>query len=45
MDQGSTNGTYFAENQRLKPNVSYKVVKGAGFFLVNPRNAFVITEE
>ena len=45
VDQGSTNGTYFAENQRLKPNVSYKVVKGASFFLVNPQNTFVITEE
>lgn len=45
MDQGSTNGTFFGENQRLKPNVSYKVAKGTKFYLVNSQNAFVITEE
>lgn len=44
MDQGSTNGTYFEQGQRLKPNVSYKVTKGARFYLVSPDNAFEITE-
>lgn len=45
MDQGSTNGTFFAGNQRLKPNVSYKVEKGTSFYLFNSQNTFVITEE
>lgn len=45
VDQGSTNGTFFSEDQRLKPNVSYKVTKGARFCLVNPQNTFVITED
>lgn len=44
MDQGSTNGTFFAEG-RLKPNVPYKVKKGAQFYLVSQSNSFVITEE
>lgn len=45
VDNGSTNGTFFSENQRLKPNVPYKVKKGMAFFLVSPKNTFVITED
>lgn len=44
-DTNSTNGTFFAPDQRLKPNVPYKVRKGATFFLVSAKNTFVITEE
>ena len=45
MDTGSTNGTFFSENQRLRPNVPYKVRKGMSFFLVSAKYTFVITEE
>ena len=45
MDLGSTNGTFFGENQRLKPNTSYKVSNGTKFYLVDERNTFVIVQE
>lgn len=45
MDNGSTNGTFFAQDKRLKPNHPYKVKKGVSFFLVSPKNTFIITEE
>ena len=45
MDNGSTNGTFFNENQRLKPNTPYKVRKGVAFFLVSPKNTYIITED
>ena len=45
MDLGSTNGTFFNENQRLKPNVAYKVANGTRFYLVDERNTFVVTME
>ena len=44
-DCGSTNGTFFNENQRLKPNTPYKVRKGVAFFLVSPKNTYIITED
>lgn len=44
-DSGSTNGTFFAQDKRLKPNHPYKVKKGVSFFLVSPKNTFIITEE
>jgi len=44
-DTNSTNGTFFDEENRLKPNKPYKVTKGTVFFLVSPQNTFVITEE
>lgn len=45
MDLGSTNGTYFAENKRLQPNVPYKVEKGMAFYLTSQNYLFVITED
>lgn len=45
MDKNSTNGTYFDDNQRLRPNVPYKVKKGMSFFLTSPKYTFVITED
>lgn len=45
MDNGSTNGTFFNENQRLKPNTPYKVRKGMAFFLVSPKHTYTITED
>lgn len=45
MDKDSTNGTYFDEKQRLRPNVPYKVKKGMSFFLASPKYTFVITED
>lgn len=45
MDLGSTNGTFFNQNQRLKPNVAYKVANGSSFFLVDERNTFVVVQE
>jgi pSer/pThr/pTyr-binding forkhead associated (FHA) protein len=44
-DVGSTNGTFFAEDKRLKPNHPYKVKKGVSFFLVSRKFSFTITEE
>lgn len=44
-DNGSTNGTFFAENKRLRPNTPYKVKKGVSFFLVSPKHTYIITEE
>lgn len=45
MDTNSTNGTFFSENERLKPNTPYKVGRGVSFFLSSPKNTFVITED
>lgn len=45
MDLDSTNGTFFSEKERLKPNVPYRIRKGMAFFLTNPKNTFVVTEE
>ena len=44
-DTNSTNGTFFDENNRLKPNKPYPVRKGMSFFLVSQQNTFVITED
>lgn len=45
MDLGSTNGTFLAEGQRLRPNTPYCVSAGMSFFLVSPKYTFVITKE
>lgn len=45
MDTGSTNGTFFSESQRLKPNVAYKITSGTKFFLVDERNTFTVTRD
>lgn len=45
MDLGSTNGTFFSDQQRLKSNIPYRIRRGMAFFLSNPRNTFVVTEE
>ncbi len=44
MDLGSTNGTFFAENKRLQPNVAYRVEKGTSFYLTSKNYTFVIVE-
>ena len=44
-DVGSTNGTFFSEKDRLKPNTPYQVRKGQAFFLCSAKHTFVITEE
>lgn len=45
VDKDSTNGTYFDEKQRLRPNTPYEVRKGMSFFLTTPKYTFVITED
>jgi len=45
MDTGSTNGTFFNANERLKPNKPYRVRKGMAFFLADQKNTFVVTED
>ncbi|MGN0978102.1 MAG: FHA domain-containing protein [Faecousia sp.] len=45
MDLGSTNGTFFSEQERLKPNTPYRIRRGMAFFLSNSRNTFVVIEE
>lgn len=45
MDTGSSNGTFLKDGRRLKPNVPYRVQKGATFFLATPKYSFVITED
>ena len=45
MDQNSTNGTFFNERERLKPDHGYRVRKGMSFFLCTPANTFTIIEE
>ena len=45
VDKDSTNGTYFDEKKRLRPNVPYEVRKGTSFFLTTPKYTFVITED
>ena len=44
-DTNSTNGTFFDEKNRLKPGKPYPVRRGMTFFLVSPKNSFVITED
>lgn len=44
MDMGSTNGTFFTEENRLKPNTPYRIRKGMAFFLVSRKNTFVVVE-
>lgn len=44
-DTNSTNGTFFDEKNRLKPGKPYPVKRGTTFFLVSPKNSFVITED
>lgn len=44
-DLGSTNGTFFAENKRLQPNVPYQAEKGMAFYLTSQNYLFVITED
>lgn len=44
-DLGSTNGTFFSQKERLRPNQAYRVGKGSSFFLATPANTFTITEE
>lgn len=43
-DLESTNGTFFSERERLKPNQAYRVNRGTSFFLVRPGNTFTIIE-
>lgn len=45
MDLGSTNGTFFSDTERLKPNTPYRIRKGMAFFLCSAKNTFVVTEE
>lgn len=45
MDMGSTNGTFFSQRDRLKPNVPYRIRKGMAFFLSSPNHTFVVVEE
>ena len=45
MDVGSTNGTFFTADQRLKPNTPYRIRKGQAFFLCSPKYTFIVTEE
>ena len=45
MDIGSTNGTFFSQRDRLKPNVPYRIRKGMAFFLSSPNHTFVVVEE
>ncbi len=45
MDLGSTNGTFFSQQERLKPNVPYRIRKGMAFFLTTPKYTFVVVEE
>lgn len=45
MDLGSTNGTFFSDRERLKPNTPYRIRKGMSFFLSNSQNTYVVTEE
>lgn len=44
-DLDSSNGTFFNEKERLRPNTPYRVRKGMSFYLSSPANTFVITEE
>lgn len=44
-DLESSNGTFFNEKERLRPNTPYRVRKGMSFYLSSPANTFVITEE
>lgn len=43
-DLESTNGTFFNENERLKPGTAYRVNRGTSFFLVRSANTFTIIE-
>ena len=45
MDLGSTNGTFFSQQERLKPNTPYRIRRGMAFFLSNSKNTYVVTEE
>ena len=45
MDLDSTNGTFFSQQERLRPNVPYRVRKGMAFFLTTPKYTFVVLEE
>lgn len=45
MDLGSTNGTFFSQQERLKPNTPYRIHKGMAFFLTSPSHTFVVIEE
>ncbi len=45
MDNGSTNGTFFGEKERLRPNKPYRVSRGQAFFLCSPQYTFVILED
>lgn len=45
MDLGSTNGTFFSQQERLKPNTPYRIRQGMAFFLSSTKNTFVVTEE
>ncbi len=45
MDLGSTNGTFFSQQEQLKPNVPYRIRRGMAFFLTTPKYTFVVTEE
>lgn len=45
MDLDSTNGTFFSQQERLRPNVPYRIRRGMAFFLTTPKYTFVVTEE
>lgn len=44
-DLSSTNGTFFSQRQRLKPDTPYRIRRGMAFFLSNPNHTFVVVEE
>lgn len=45
MDTGSTNGTFFSEQERLRPHEPYRIRKGSAFYLSDRSNTFVVTAE
>lgn len=45
MDTGSTNGTFFSEQERLRPHEPYRIRKGMAFYLSERSNTFVVTAE
>ena len=44
-DLDSTNGTFFSQQERLRPNEPYRIRKGMAFFLTTPKYTFVVVEE
>jgi len=44
-DLNSTNGTFFSQDERLRPNEPYRIRRGMAFFLTTPKYTFVVVEE